>query len=341
MEAHSERPNPDFFCRLTNKIMVDPVIAPDSFVYERKAIQGHLERHGRSPISDMPMRVDDLTSHETLRLEIKLYNARREQDGLSQLPPELLMRAQEQGYKHVRTLKEAYDKHVALYVSAGVQAVPSLISFDAVKNWVGSLARWTPAGRMNPTLARMSLRGFMPHVSAEWLGAAAGCMVVAAETAWYLRQFYKGLITMPVLAERVSTTMIATCAAASLSMIGSMILPGVGTIIGGLLGSLMGSLLGKLGMNFLIDWICPGYVNEAIEAKNYQRALEAYNLTEKSSNDQVMHEYRQQVLSYHPDKSKSAQAPERLAEAMCNFEIIRGYREARNAWYPGNIADVD
>ena len=46
------RPDDGFRCRLTGKLMEDPVISPDGIAFERWAIEGWLETNNQCPVTE-------------------------------------------------------------------------------------------------------------------------------------------------------------------------------------------------------------------------------------------------------------------------------------------------
>lgn len=61
-----------FCCPLTNKLMVDPVVAADGFTYERSAIEGWLAQNNKSPMTKQLLLHRDLVPNLTMRAAIKL-----------------------------------------------------------------------------------------------------------------------------------------------------------------------------------------------------------------------------------------------------------------------------
>lgn len=58
-------------CSLTGRLMRDPVYSPSSDkVFERVAIEAHLRRIGVDPLTNLPMRIEDLISDYKLKKEI-------------------------------------------------------------------------------------------------------------------------------------------------------------------------------------------------------------------------------------------------------------------------------
>jgi len=58
-------------CPITHEVMNDPVLAPDTYNYERVAITQALSRNLVSPMTRQPMRVDQLIENRELRQEIE------------------------------------------------------------------------------------------------------------------------------------------------------------------------------------------------------------------------------------------------------------------------------
>jgi len=63
--------NPNFYCPITDQLMVDPVIDRDGNSYERKAIEEWLGRCATSPITRNPLQISDLTPNRTLKSAIE------------------------------------------------------------------------------------------------------------------------------------------------------------------------------------------------------------------------------------------------------------------------------
>lgn len=57
----------DLICPITLQLFRDPVLASDSHVYERSAIQRWILEHGTSPLTREPLRTADLKPVEHLR----------------------------------------------------------------------------------------------------------------------------------------------------------------------------------------------------------------------------------------------------------------------------------
>eukprot|EP01087_Luapelamoeba_hula_P012086 TRINITY_DN3357_c0_g2_i1.p1 TRINITY_DN3357_c0_g2~~TRINITY_DN3357_c0_g2_i1.p1 ORF type:complete len:250 (+),score=37.35 TRINITY_DN3357_c0_g2_i1:55-804(+) len=144
----ASHPHPRFFCRLTNAVMVDPVRAPDGFVYERNAIEAYLEKNGTSPIiTDFEMKVDELKPDDMSRSEIELYKLPHEFVNVSELPPEQLVLVENQAKKNQEMLKKAFDSQVpatsTLFMIAGSILWPGFGIFighvvgDVIGSWLG------------------------------------------------------------------------------------------------------------------------------------------------------------------------------------------------------------
>ena len=47
--------NEDYLCPITHEVMMDPVIDPDGYTYERAAIEAWIRSHGTSPFTRAPL----------------------------------------------------------------------------------------------------------------------------------------------------------------------------------------------------------------------------------------------------------------------------------------------
>lgn len=71
MDAHPVDDTYDkYLCPITGDIMSDPVIAPDGYTYERKAITEWLARSGVSPMTRQPMGANNLIVNRLVKDEI-------------------------------------------------------------------------------------------------------------------------------------------------------------------------------------------------------------------------------------------------------------------------------
>jgi len=66
---------PDFLCPLTNKVMVDPVMAFDGRNYERKRIEEYLKKHNKSPVTGKDADFAIVFPNHRLRGEIRCFMA--------------------------------------------------------------------------------------------------------------------------------------------------------------------------------------------------------------------------------------------------------------------------
>jgi hypothetical protein len=69
-------------CPITQTVMMDPVIAPDGFTYERSAIEEWLQRTGKSPMTRQTMQVNQLIPNRALADTIQQLKT-QERAGLS------------------------------------------------------------------------------------------------------------------------------------------------------------------------------------------------------------------------------------------------------------------
>jgi len=61
----------EFYCPITQELMKDPVIGPDGQTYERSAIISWVQKHGTSPITRLPMKIDQLFPNRALKNTIE------------------------------------------------------------------------------------------------------------------------------------------------------------------------------------------------------------------------------------------------------------------------------
>jgi hypothetical protein len=67
----------EFICPISLSIMQDPVIAPDSFTYERAEITAWLEKVGTSPKTRLPMSKDQLIFNRALKNQIENFQKQK------------------------------------------------------------------------------------------------------------------------------------------------------------------------------------------------------------------------------------------------------------------------
>lgn len=67
--------NPNFYCPITDELMVDPVIDHEGNSYERSAIEAWLKRNPTSPITRVDMSISDLTPNRALKSAIEIEKA--------------------------------------------------------------------------------------------------------------------------------------------------------------------------------------------------------------------------------------------------------------------------
>lgn len=65
-----------FICPLSKSIMVEPVITPSGHHYERKFIENEIKKRGKSPSTNNPLKLSDLTYDKDMKRMIKnlFYN---------------------------------------------------------------------------------------------------------------------------------------------------------------------------------------------------------------------------------------------------------------------------
>lgn len=68
--SNSESIPNEFLCPITQELMTDPVCASDGYTYERKAIEGWLQKKKTSPIMNVPMKQVQLYSNKVLKMLI-------------------------------------------------------------------------------------------------------------------------------------------------------------------------------------------------------------------------------------------------------------------------------
>ncbi|CAN0410801.1 unnamed protein product, partial [Lampetra fluviatilis] len=69
---------PHLVCPLTKKLFVDPVITPYGHVYERKAIEEHLERNKTDPRSGKPLDISVLTPQNSMKALAEVHRKLQE-----------------------------------------------------------------------------------------------------------------------------------------------------------------------------------------------------------------------------------------------------------------------
>mmetsp|Transcript_26001 Transcript_26001/g.72819 ORF Transcript_26001/g.72819 Transcript_26001/m.72819 type:complete len:259 (+) Transcript_26001:374-1150(+) len=63
--------SPGLVCPITQTLMIDPVIGPDGYTYERSAIKDWLDAHGVSPMTRQRMSAADLRPNRAVRNQIE------------------------------------------------------------------------------------------------------------------------------------------------------------------------------------------------------------------------------------------------------------------------------
>jgi len=66
-EREMQTSNAAFLCKITMSVMRDPVMEPDGFSYEREAIEKWIRKHGTSPMTRRPLRIEDLKPNRALK----------------------------------------------------------------------------------------------------------------------------------------------------------------------------------------------------------------------------------------------------------------------------------
>jgi Mg-chelatase subunit ChlD len=88
-----ELTNRNFYCPITDELMVDPVMDPDGNTYERAAIIQWLSTHNTSPITRAPLTVNQLIPNRSLRSAIEdelakqSINVKQNQDNTNIVDP--------------------------------------------------------------------------------------------------------------------------------------------------------------------------------------------------------------------------------------------------------------
>jgi len=78
-ELDEEDDPEEFCCPITHDIMDDPVIAEDTYTYERQAIVDWVEKNGTSPITREPIDKNILIINRALKNQIEQYKEKRKQ----------------------------------------------------------------------------------------------------------------------------------------------------------------------------------------------------------------------------------------------------------------------
>ena len=71
-------PPVDFFCPITQEMMVDPVICADGHSYERAAISQWLSSHATSPKTNAQLEHTNLIPNHTLRGSIEQFREQQQ-----------------------------------------------------------------------------------------------------------------------------------------------------------------------------------------------------------------------------------------------------------------------
>ena len=121
--------------------------------------------------------------------------------------------------------------------------------------------------------------------------------------------------------------------------IGSLIFPGVGTLLGSIIGSLGAGFLAK---KYIEPEVRRYLASSSIDMKPveqtsteelYQKALEKLNVY-KDTPTELIKKTRHDYLAFHADKTseQSEEKTKRLIALEANYKIIENYRKANNTW---------
>ena len=123
------------------------------------------------------------------------------------------------------------------------------------------------------------------------------------------------------------------------AFIGTLILPGVGTVFGSIIGSLGAGLLAKKYIEPEVKEYVSSTINkkpfeQASSEELYQKALEKLNVYTDTPTElikKIRHDY---ILALHPDitSEQSEEKTKRLIALEANYRIIENYRKANNTW---------
>jgi len=122
--------------------------------------------------------------------------------------------------------------------------------------------------------------------------------------------------------------------------IGSLIFPGVGTILGSIIGSLGGGFLAKKYIEpdvrryLASSTIDMKPVEQASTEDLYQKALEKLNVYTDTPTELIKKSRHDYLMALHPDKTseQNEEKTKRLIALEANYKIIENYRKANNTW---------
>lgn len=124
------------------------------------------------------------------------------------------------------------------------------------------------------------------------------------------------------------------------AFIGSLIFPGVGTLLGSIIGSLGAGFLAK---KYIEPEVRRCLASSAIDMKPveqasteelYQKALEKLNVYTDTPTELIKKSRHDYLMALHPDKTseQSEEKTKRLIALEANYKIIENYRKANNTW---------
>ncbi|XP_063060431.1 uncharacterized protein LOC134453583 [Engraulis encrasicolus] len=72
-ELSADKVPPSIMCPLTKKVFVEPIITKEGMVYERKAIEEHLKKSNKDPITNNPLKRTDLKVDKDMKKRVTEY----------------------------------------------------------------------------------------------------------------------------------------------------------------------------------------------------------------------------------------------------------------------------
>lgn len=116
-------------CPITNEPMIDPVLAPDGYTYERKAIETWLLTKNTSPMTREKIDASDLTSKREIKQVTQILKSILESG-------DLVMNEEDEEENDEKTQRVAEkNKHIGALIAAGSEQLTDRISQSFVQKY--------------------------------------------------------------------------------------------------------------------------------------------------------------------------------------------------------------